>query len=84
MVNMGSRFTHIGFLRNKEAKEIVEKWLFWMDCLHRQTKKYFRNLRTDNGTEFNNYQLQVGLKERGIKHQCTLLYTPPTNDTSEI
>jgi hypothetical protein len=59
MVDMGSRFTHIGFLRNKEAKEIVKKLLFWMDCLHRHRKKYFCNLRTDNSTEFNNYQLQI-------------------------
>jgi hypothetical protein len=51
MVDMGGRFTHIGLLRNKEAKKIVETLLFWMDCLHRQTKKYFRNLRTDNGTK---------------------------------
>jgi hypothetical protein len=83
MVDMGSRFTHIGFLCNKEVKEVIEKLLFWMDCVYWQTKKYFCILRTDKVTEFDNFQLQIRVEERGIQHQFTLLYTPQSNGTSE-
>jgi transposase InsO family protein len=38
-----------------------------------------RKMRSDNGTEFKNTQVEEFLDEEGIKHEFSTLYTPQQN-----
>jgi transposase InsO family protein len=42
-----------------------------------------KNIRSNNGTEFKNSQIEGFLKEEGIKHDFSSSYTPQQNDVVE-
>jgi transposase InsO family protein len=65
------------FLQNKsETQEVLKKFL-------RRTQNEFdakvKKIRSDNGTEFKNTQVEDFLDEEGIKHEFLAPYTPQQN-----
>jgi hypothetical protein len=76
-----SRFTWVFFLREKsQTQEILKKFL-------RQAQNEFglriKKIRSDNGTEFKNSQIEGFLEEEGIKHEFSSPYTPQQNGVVE-
>jgi transposase InsO family protein len=72
-----SRFTWIFFLQEEsETQETLKRFL-------RQAQNEFgltiEKIRSDNGTEFKNSQIEGFLKEEGIKHEFSSPYTPQQN-----
>jgi transposase InsO family protein len=64
-------------LQNKsETQEVLKKFL-------RRTQNEFdakvKKIRSDNGTEFKNTQVEDFLDEEGIKHEFLAPYTPQQN-----
>jgi transposase InsO family protein len=69
-----SRFTWMFFLQDKsETQEVVNKFL-------RRSQNEFdakvKKIRSDNGTEFKNTQIEDFLDEECIKHEFLAPYTP--------
>lgn len=52
--------------------------------MHTQFNASVQGIRTDNGGEFCNDQLQTLLKDLGIVHYRTCAYTPQQNGVAEI
>jgi transposase InsO family protein len=76
-----SHFTWVFFLQDKsEAKGIVKKFI-------RRVQNDFelkvKNIRSDNGSEFRNNQVEEFLDEEGIKHELSAPYTPQQNGIIE-
>jgi hypothetical protein len=72
-----SRFTWVFFLHDKsETQEVLKKFL-------KRSKNEFdakvKNIRSDNGSEFKNTQVEDYLDQEGIKHEFSALYTPQRN-----
>jgi hypothetical protein len=69
-----SRFTWVFFLQKKsQTQETLKRFLRWA-----QNKFGLRikKIRSDNGTEFKNSQIEGFLEEEGIKHEFHSPYTP--------
>jgi hypothetical protein len=69
-----SRFTWVFFLHDKsETQDVLKKFL-------KRSKNEFdakvKNIRSDNGSEFKNTQVEDYLDQEGIKHEFSALYTP--------
>jgi transposase InsO family protein len=43
-----------------------------------------KNIRSDNGTEFKNSQIEGFLEDEGIKHEFSSPYTPQQNDVVDM
>ena len=76
-----SRFTWIFFLHDKsEAQGIVKKFI-------RRAQNEFelkiKNIRSDNGSEFRNTNVEEYLDEEEIKHEFSNPYTPQQNGIVE-
>jgi hypothetical protein len=76
-----SRFTWVFFLQEKsQTQETLKGFL-------RQAQNKFRlrikKIRSDNGTEFKNSQIEGFLEEEGIKHEFSSPYTPQQNGVVE-
>jgi transposase InsO family protein len=76
-----SRFTWMFFLQEKsQTKETLKKFL-------RRAQNEFglriKKIRSDNGTEFKNSQIEGFLEEEGIKHEFSSPYTPKQNGVVE-
>jgi transposase InsO family protein len=76
-----SRFTWVFFLQDKsETQEVLTKFL-------RRAQNEFdakvKKIRSDNGTEFKNTQVEDFLDEEGIKHEFLAHYTPQQNGVVE-
>jgi transposase InsO family protein len=69
-----SHFTWVFFLQDKsEAQEIVKKFI------RRPQNEYelkIKNVRSDNGSEFRNTNVEEFLDEEGVKHERSTPYTP--------
>jgi transposase InsO family protein len=69
-----SHFTWVFFLQDKnETQEVLKKFL------KRAQNKFdakVKKIRSDNGTEFKNTQVEDFLDEEGIKHEFSAPYTP--------
>ena len=69
-----SHFTWVFFLQDKsEAQGIVKKFI------RRSQNEYelkIKNVRSDNGSEFWNTNVEGFLDEEGIKHEFFAPYTP--------
>jgi transposase InsO family protein len=63
-----SRFTWVFFLQEKS---------------HTQESLRIKKIRSDNGTEFKNSQIEGLLEEEGIKHEFSSPYTPQQNGVVE-
>jgi transposase InsO family protein len=76
-----SRFTWMFFLQEKsQTQEILKKFL-------RRAQNEFglriKKIRSDNGTEFKNSQIEGILEEEGIKLEFSSPYTPQQNSVVE-
>jgi transposase InsO family protein len=72
-----SRFTWVFFLQEKsQTQETLKRFL-------RRAQNEFglriKKIRSENGTEFNNSQIEGFLKEEGINHEFSSPYTPQQN-----
>jgi hypothetical protein len=76
-----SRFTWVFFLHKKsQTQDTLKKFLRWA-----QNEFGLRNkkIRSDNGTEFKNSQIEGFLEEEGINHEFSSPYTPQQNGVME-
>jgi transposase InsO family protein len=76
-----SHFTWVFFLQEKsQTQETLKRFL-------RRTQNEFglriKKIRSDNGTEFKNSQIEGFLEEEGIKHEFSSPYTPQQNSIVE-
>jgi transposase InsO family protein len=66
-----SRFTWVYFLQNKsETQGTLKRFL---------RKPKVKKIRSDNGSEFKNLQVEEYLEEERIKHEFSAPYTPQQN-----
>jgi transposase InsO family protein len=76
-----SRFTWVFFLQKKSQTQETLKGFF------RRAQNEFglriKKIRSDNGTEFKNSQIECFLEEEGIKHEFSSPYTPQQNGVVE-
>jgi transposase InsO family protein len=76
-----SRFTWVFFLREKSQTQETLKGF-----LRRAQNKFdlrIKKIRSDNGTEFKNSQIEGFLEEEDIKHEFSSPYTPQQNGVVE-
>jgi transposase InsO family protein len=76
-----SRFTWILFLQEKSQTQDTLKGF-----LRRAQNEFglrIEKIRSDNGTEFKNSQIEGFLEEEGIKHEFSSRYTPQQNGVVE-
>jgi transposase InsO family protein len=76
-----SRFTWVFFLQEKsQTQETLKRFL-------RRAQNEFglriKKIRSNNGTEFKNLQIEGFLEEEGIKHEFSSPYTPQQNGVVE-
>ena len=76
-----SRFTWVFFLQDKsETQGTLKRFL-------RRAQNEFelkvKKIRSDNGSEFKNLQVEEFLEEEGIKHEFSAPYTPQQNGVLE-
>jgi transposase InsO family protein len=76
-----SRYTWVYFLQDKsEAQRVIKKFI-------RRAQNEFelkiKNIRSDNGSEFRNLNVEEYLDEEGIKHELSAPYTPQQNGIVE-
>jgi transposase InsO family protein len=71
----------IFFLQEKsQTQETLKRFLRWAQ---NEFGLRIKNIRSNNGTEFKNSQIEGFLKEEGIKHDFSSSYTPQQNDVVE-
>ena len=76
-----SRFTWVYFLHDKsEAQDVFKRFAKQAQNLYDLTIK---RVRSDNGGEFKNTQVEEFLDEEGIKHEFSAPYDPPQNSIVE-
>lgn len=76
-----SRKVFIYFLKYKsEVKTIVQEFVAMVET---ECGTKVKVIRSDNGTEYCNSTLTDFLKEKGIKHQLTVPYSPQQNGLAE-
>jgi transposase InsO family protein len=76
-----SHFTWVFFLQDKtETQEVLKKFL---KMEQNEFDAKVKKIRSDNGTEFKNTQVENFLDEEGIKHEFLAPYTPQQNRTGE-
>jgi transposase InsO family protein len=68
-----SRFTWVFFLRDKsESQETLKRFLRWAQ---NEFELKVKMIRSNNGSEFKNLQVEEYLEEEGIKHEFSAPYT---------
>jgi hypothetical protein len=76
-----SRFTWVFFLQEKsQTQETLKRFLRWAQNKFRLR---INKIRSDNGTEFKNSQIEGFLEEEGIKHEFSSPCTPQQNGVVE-
>jgi transposase InsO family protein len=76
-----SRFTWVFFLQEKsQTQETLKKFL---SQAQNEFGLRIKKIRSDNGTEFKNSQIEGFLKEESIKHEFSSPYTPQQNGVVE-
>ncbi|UYV82907.1 hypothetical protein LAZ67_22001343, partial [Cordylochernes scorpioides] len=76
-----SRYTKIYLLKGKD--EAYEKIKDYVISAHTDFGKNIQTIRTDNGREYVNRQVEDFLNQSGIKHQLTVPYSPAQNGVAE-
>lgn len=76
-----TRRTFVYFLKSKN--EVFENFKTFKALVENQTGKKIKRLRSDNGREYINNQLQAYLRQHGIVHETTVPYSPAQNGVSE-
>jgi transposase InsO family protein len=75
------RFTWVFFLLDKsETQETLKRFLRWAQ---NEFELKVKKIRSDNGSEFKNLQVEEYLKEEGIKHEFPAPYTQQQNGVVE-
>jgi transposase InsO family protein len=81
IVDNYSRFTWVFFLQEKsQTQETLKRFLRWAE---NEFGLRIKKIRSDNGTEFKNSQIEGFLEEEGIKHEIFSPYTPQQNGVVE-
>jgi transposase InsO family protein len=76
-----SRFTWVFFLQEKsQFQETLKGFLRWAQ---NEFRLGIKKIRSDNGTEFKNSQIEGFLEDEGIKHEFSSPYTPQQNGVVE-
>ncbi|UYV71195.1 hypothetical protein LAZ67_8002127 [Cordylochernes scorpioides] len=76
-----SRRIFVEFLKDKlSAAEVLKKFIVKRE---NELNSKLKRLRTDNGTEFINNNLETFIESKGIKHELTTPYTPRSNGRVE-
>ncbi|UYV61181.1 hypothetical protein LAZ67_1003719 [Cordylochernes scorpioides] len=76
-----SRRIFVEFLKDKlSAAEVLKKFIVKRE---NELSSKLKRLRTDNGTEFINKNLETFIESKGIKHELTTPYTPRSNGRVE-
>ncbi|KAI3735987.1 hypothetical protein L6452_15516 [Arctium lappa] len=76
-----SRFTWVYFLRTKdETNGLIKSFILKIE---NQTNQKVKVIRSDNGTEFKNLDLNTFCEEKGIKRQYSAPRTPQQNGVAE-
>jgi transposase InsO family protein len=69
------------FLQNKsKTQEVIKKFL---KMVQNEFDAKVKKIRSDNGTEFKNTQVEDFLDEEGINHDFSAPYTPQQNGVAE-
>ncbi len=76
-----SHYTVVYFL--KEKSEVFTKFKEFEAKVTNQMGKTIKVLRLDNGGEYTLKEFEQFLKQKGIKHQVTILKTPEQNGVAE-
>ncbi|UYV67412.1 hypothetical protein LAZ67_5000499 [Cordylochernes scorpioides] len=76
-----SRYTKVYLLKGKD--EVYEKIKDYVISAHTEFGKNIQTIRTDNGREYVNRQVEDFLNQSGIKHQLTVPYSPAQNGVTE-
>jgi transposase InsO family protein len=76
-----SRFTWVFFLHDKSVVQDTLKKFAKRAQNEFNTK--IKKVRSDNGTEFNNTNIEKFLDEEGIGHEFSVSYTPQQNGIVE-
>ena len=71
----------IYFLHSKD--EVLSKFREYRAMVEKQTGRFVKTLRTDNGGEYISGAFKAYLKENGIVHQLTAPYSPQQNGVAE-
>jgi transposase InsO family protein len=81
LVDDYSRYTWVFFLDDKgEIQEVLKKFL---KRAQNEFDTKVKKIRSDNGTEFKNTQVEEHLDQEGIKHEFLYHYTPQQNGVVE-
>jgi transposase InsO family protein len=76
-----SHFTWVFFLQEKsQTQETLKRFLRWAQ---NEFGLRIKKIRSDNGTDFKNSQIEGFLEEEGIKHEFSSPYTPQQNGVME-
>jgi transposase InsO family protein len=76
-----SRFTWVLFLQDKyQTQETLKGFLRWAQ---NEFGLRIKKIRSDNGTEFKNSQIERFLEDEGNKHEFSSPYTPQQNGVVE-
>jgi transposase InsO family protein len=76
-----SHFTWVFFLQEKsQTQETLKRFLRWAQ---NEFGLRIKKIRSDNGMEFKNSQIEGFLEEEGIKHEFSSPYTPQQNGVVE-
>jgi transposase InsO family protein len=68
----------------KNKSEVFSFFQEFYNFIENQFGSKIKTFRTNNGTEFVNEIFSNFLKQKGILHQTTCVYTPQQNGVSEI
>ncbi|GJW29518.1 retrovirus-related pol polyprotein from transposon TNT 1-94 [Tanacetum coccineum] len=81
IVDEYSRYTWVQFLKKKsQARKII---MSFIRMVENQNDVKVQQIRTDNGTEFRNHELESFCDEKGISHIFSSPYTPKQNGVAE-
>jgi transposase InsO family protein len=76
-----SHFTWVFFLQEKsQTQETLKRFLRWAQI---EFVLIIKKIRSDNGTDFKNSQIEGFLEEEGIKHEFSSPYTRQQNGVME-
>lgn len=67
----------------KLKSEVFSKMVEYKNLVENQLGKKIKNVRSDNGTEYVNKQMEELFKSNGIVHQRSVPYTPQQNGVAE-
>lgn len=80
-IDDASRKVFVYFLKSK--KQVLDCFKNFKAYAENQTGKRIKRLRTDNGSEYMNQEMERFLRSSGIHHETTVPYNPEQNGLAE-